>query len=142
MKYPRNIDPPVTDFERLTSYCAFMLADQVVWEAEVYFHQPMPPLLAERLAQRAERVLKNHSRCRRWFRGSCGCYYIKSFLRHWLSSALAKERPELFRQLPSSFKWRVPVPLEPLNQPKQIRRTVKVPRKSSAFAHGCELLVA
>src|SRR5216110_2169994 len=110
MKYPKNIDPPVTRFEEQTTYCALMVADQVVWEAEVYFQEPLPRLLAEKIALRGERVLAARPETVRLFRN---WYSLKAFMRHWLASALAVQNPSLYRRLPDDFKIGRPLPLEP-----------------------------
>jgi hypothetical protein len=77
--------------------------------------------------------------------------FILMFMRHWLAGSLssvaaycegwmlAKERPVLFRDLPESFKVGHPLPLQPLSQPKTIRRTSSLSRPARRFVHGCEL---
>jgi hypothetical protein len=111
MKSRRREYLPVGRFERATSYCPLMVADHIVWEAELYFRQALPARFARQLALRAERVLANNDRMRRKFAGKNGHAYLTSFLRHWLTSLLAKERPSLYERLPDSFKIGHPLPL-------------------------------
>ena len=136
MKYPKSIYPPVTRFEEQTTYCAIMVADLVVREAEVYFRQSLPPSFAEKIAERAEQIVAARKETVRLFRN---WHSLQAFMRHWLASLLASERPSLFRRLPEDFKIGRPLPLELAPAPpRKIRtKTGRMPR----IVHGWELLL-
>jgi hypothetical protein len=168
----RKIYPPVTDFERQTSYCPLYLAWRILDEARDYFRTPIPEAFADQLAHRAEAVFARHPFMQRQFKSASGRAAILMFMRHWLAGVLAKERPALFRDLPESFKVGHPLPQKqtggtaapPYHKPKTVgltcrsapilgthsnaslpkinRRTSNVSRPVSRFVHGCELLPA
>jgi len=109
MKNPKNVDPPMTAFERLTTCHALTAADVVTWELEAYLREPLPPLFAERLAERAEGIaLARPRELARWFGNR---QRVRAFMRHWAAAALAKEEPALYRKLPDDFKAGRPLPL-------------------------------
>src|ERR1017187_901553 len=95
---------PVREFERATSYCPLYLAWRILDEARDYFRTPIPEAFADKLARRAEAVFAHHPSMQRQFKSASGRAAILMFMRHWLASVLAKERPTLFRELPESFK--------------------------------------
>ena len=131
----RKIYPPVTDFERATSYCPLYLAWRILDEARDYFRTSWVPSpgsatlshqmgegLANKLARRAEAVFARHPFMQRQFKSASGRAAILMFMRHWLAGSLssvaahsegrmlAKERLALFRDLPESFKVGHPLP--------------------------------
>jgi hypothetical protein len=105
--------------------------------------------LADKLAQRAEMVFANHPFWQRRFQSAAGREHLLAVMRHWLAGVLAQEQPALFRDLPDSYKVGVPLPPQPLSQPKKIRKKHLAPAISPRregrkphFVHGCELLAA
>lgn len=148
MKYPENIYPPVTRFERRTSHCPVFVALLILDEVRNYFWTDLPENLADELAARAEVVFARNARWRKKFQGRHGREYLDMFMRHWLSSALFKRKSPLYRQLPESFKMGQQLPITPLarklaqSRVKTIRRKSSMSRRGSRFVHGCELLAA
>jgi hypothetical protein len=98
--------------------------------------------LADKLAQRAEMVFANHPFWQRKFQSAAGREHLLAVMRHWLAGVLAQEQPALFRALPDSYKVGAPLPPQPLNRPKKIRKRNPPARPFKHFVHGCELLAA
>jgi hypothetical protein len=159
---------PVTPFERQTSHCPLYIAWLVLDEARDYFRSNLVPTrkkhlirpadtfspsdaekggllgegLADKLAQRAERVFANHPFWQRKFQSAAGREHLLSGMRHWLAGVLAKEQPALFRALPDSYKVGASLPPQSLSRPKKIRQRNHPARPFKHFVHGCELLAA
>ncbi|MCU0785389.1 MAG: hypothetical protein MUF81_15315 [Verrucomicrobia bacterium] len=107
---PETKYSPVGPFEIATSFCPLNVADVIVHEVSCSFRVRLPDRLADELAGRAERVFAHQPLWRRRIQGRNGYGWLKCFMRHWLASALAAERPSLFRELPDSFKIGHPLP--------------------------------
>jgi hypothetical protein len=151
MKYPKNICPPVTRFERQTGCCPLIMATMIVDQLRNHFWTELPDDLADEVATKAEIVFAGNARWRRRFKGRHGREYLLMLLRHWLSSALFKRKSPLFCELPGDFKMGKPLPLQPhpwpggqkhsLHRIRQTnRRKSPSSRAATHFAHGCELL--
>jgi hypothetical protein len=162
---------PVTPFERQTSHCPLYVAWVVLDEARDYFRTNWVPSpgsatlshlmsegLADKLAQRAERVFANQPFWQRKFQSAAGREHLLSGMRHWLAGVLAKEQPALFRDLPDSYKVGAPLPEKARSSGREsapssqsrftsaatVSRAGSRGRSSnhptSHFVHGCELL--
>jgi hypothetical protein len=127
----QKIYAPVTDFERVTSYCPLYLAWRILDGARDYFRTPIPEAFADKLAHRAEAVFARHPSWSRkatprdgqlQFQSQRQREFILMFMRHWLAGSLssiaahcegrmlAREHPAPFRDLPESFKVGQPLP--------------------------------
>jgi hypothetical protein len=150
----RKICSPVTDFERVTSYCPLYLAWRIVDEARDYFRTPIPETFADKLARRAEAVFAHQPFWQRKYQSARGREYILMSMRHWLAGVLARERPALFRALPESFKIGLELPKTPRSSGREsapfnqsrFTSAATVSRNGRRnlrprFVHGCELLM-
>jgi hypothetical protein len=155
---PEKKYPPVGPFEKATSYCPLYIADIIVHEVSCYFRVRLPDRLADALAERAARVFAHQPLWRKRIQGRNGYGWLKGFMRHWLASALATERPALSRALPDSSKTGRPLPethqpVAAVHDRRMAGKELKVRRSPSAattvlrrhqsvshFVHGCELL--
>ena len=140
-----QIHAGVTDFERKTSYCPLYVAVMVLDEASLYFRVRLPDSLADTLAERVARVFAHQPLWRKRIQGRNGHGWLKCFMRHWLASALAAERPAVFRALPDSFKIGQPLPARSLTRLRHPlssdgRGATKRGNQRPRFVHGCELL--
>jgi hypothetical protein len=157
MKYPENIYPPVTEFERRTGECPLFVALFILDEVRNYFWTDLPEDLADEVAQKAEIVFAGNTRWREKFQGRRGRAYLEMFMRHWLAAALFKRRSPLFRELPDSFKNGKQLPVISLFRQKEMgeaktesrclaksrsrrkSRAAANSRPSSRFVHGTQV---
>jgi len=148
MKYPENIHPPVTEFERKTGSCPLILATLMLDQLKNYFWAELAEDLADELAQKAEIVFAGNPRWRKKFQGRRGHDWLEMFMRHWLAAELFKRKSPLFRELPDDFK--IGKPLPDISLPRQLEKSSsKKNRKKSVkslplkhYVHGYELLAA
>jgi hypothetical protein len=87
-----------------------LVTDGIMAETEDYFRARLPRHVGKQIARRAEHVFTVNDFWRRKFAGNRGRAYLSSFLRHWLASSLAREKPALFRQLPDGCRVGEPLP--------------------------------
>ena len=86
----------------------WLIADSVLGEAALFLHTDLPDEWADWLDARAERVFARHGQFHRLISseangGNMGRDNLYKFMRHWLASRLARERPALFRRLPPGY---------------------------------------
>ena len=94
--------------ERATHLMPWLIADSVLGEAARFLDTDLPPEWADWLDARAERVFARRGQFHRLISsnasgGNAGRDQLYNFMRHWLASRLARERPELYRRLPWSY---------------------------------------
>ena len=99
--------------EKATGIWPLCIAGIVKDELEHYFWVTLPEHVCDQLADRAERAFAHDVRFQRKLKGPYGPDLLRSFMRHWLSSLLYKERRDLFKLLPDSFKMGHRLPHEP-----------------------------
>jgi hypothetical protein len=107
-----------------------------VREVEVYFQQSLPPSFAEKIAERDEQVVAARKETVRLL---SDWHLLKAFMRHWLASTLANERPSLYRRLPDDFKVGRPLPVKP--EPASPNQSRSKAIRAVPFVHGLELLL-
>ena len=107
--------------ERKTQLMPWLVADSVVGEACRWLDTELPPEWADWLDARAERCFARRRQFHRLISArNAGLDYLYKFMRHWLASRLARERPQLYRRLP--FTYSLGVELDPRN--KALERAV------------------
>ncbi len=94
--------------ERHTELMPWLIADSVLGKAARWLHTDLPPEWAEWLDARAGRCFARHRQFHRLISangnsGNAGRDQLYKFMRHWLASRLARERPALFRRLPRCY---------------------------------------
>ena len=94
--------------ERETQLMPWLIADSVLGEAGRFLETELPPEWADWLDARAERVFARRGQFHRLISsegngGNAGRDQLYKYMRHWLASRLARERPALFRRLPRSY---------------------------------------
>lgn len=94
--------------ERRTELMPWLIADSILGEAGRWLHTELPPEWADWLDARAERCFARQGQFHRLISargagGNAGRDNLCKFMRHWLASRLARERPALFRRLPSGY---------------------------------------
>ena len=94
--------------ERETQLMPWLIADSVLGESARFLDTDLPPAWADWLDARAERVFARHGQFHRLISpeangGNAGRDHLCKFMRHWLASRLARERPALFRRLPRGY---------------------------------------
>jgi hypothetical protein len=136
-KEPEREFFPVGNFERQTSYCPTVVAWTVLDEARDYLRKPIPESYADKLAERAERVLAGNPVWRRKYKSRRGRDCLLMTMRHWLAGILNNEQPALFSELPDSYKMGHPLPQR---QFAQAETNENKPVAAQAFVHGCEHL--
>jgi len=149
MKYPEDIQPLVTRFERETGCCPLIMACRTLDQLKNYFWTELPDDLAEEVAAKAEIVFAGNERMRRRFKGRRGREWLIAFMQHWMSAALFKRNRRLALLLPGEFTFGgkplpiIPLPLQ-LQQaaPKKTRRKRAPSRPLQHFVHSWELLAA
>jgi hypothetical protein len=102
---PMNRDRVHSGIQRDTPLVPRAAAEQIVEETSRLVGKTLPPQWAGLLAQRAEVTYANGLRFRRRIqsRGDEGRDWLWAFMRHWVSALILKQRPELFRKLPSGY---------------------------------------
>ena len=107
--------------ERKTQLMPWLIADSVLGEACCWLNTELPPEWADWLDARAERCFARRRQFHRLISArNAGRDNLCKFMRHWLASRLARERPELFRRLP--FTYSLGVELDP--KTKELERAV------------------
>jgi energy-coupling factor transporter ATP-binding protein EcfA2 len=81
------------------------VAESICDEAGRYLGVCIPRKRAHWLTEKAEVCFQRNPRFRKQIRsaGNSGMGYLRMYMRHWLASILALERPDLYRALPDSF---------------------------------------
>jgi len=149
MKYPENIQPPVTRFERETGCCPLNMACLMLDWLKNYCREELPEDLADEVAQKAGIVFAGNTLMRRRFKGRCGREWLIAFMQHWMSAALFKRNRRLALLVPGEVTFGgKPLPIISLprqlqqSAPKRIRRKRAPSRPLRHFVHGWELLAA
>jgi len=81
----------------------WVVAESVCEEAGRYLGVAVPRRRALWLAAKAEACFQGNDRFRRRMRGAAPVEWLRAFMRHWLSSLLKLEQPDLWRALPDSY---------------------------------------
>lgn len=110
--------PAEARFAAETALLPWLVAEAVCGEAARALESEVPRSFAPRLAARAVRLYAVNPPFARRLRtpGNVGREWLRTFLRHWLASRLARQYPALFHRLPSSFcvGWPLPPHTPPL----------------------------
>ena len=99
---------PASAVERATDLVPLWVAESVVQEAAAWLRAELPETWAAALAAKAERSFAGHRQfhrliCAHGAQGNAGRDQLYKFMRHWLASRLARERPALYRRLPAAY---------------------------------------
>ena len=99
---------PDSRMEKATEIVPLWVAESVLNEAAAWLRTTLPEEWPAALAAKAERSFARHRQfhrlvCARGNSGNAGRDNLYKFMRHWLASRLAGERPALYRRLPSSY---------------------------------------
>ena len=94
--------------EEATEIVPLWVAESIVNEADAWLRTALPPEWPATFAAKAERCFAGH---RQFYRllsarganGNAGRDNLRRFMRHWLASRLARERPALYRRLPAGY---------------------------------------
>ncbi len=90
---------------------AELIADSVCWEVSQFLRVKMPEDRYVRwLSAKAEVCFQGNEAFRRKMKGTRCREWLHAFMRHWLSSLLKCERPDLFECLPPRFSVGEPLP--------------------------------
>ena len=106
---------PKSAIERATDIVPLWVAESMVQEVSVWLDADLPEDWPAALAAKAERCFARHGQfhrliCARGNGGNAGRDTLFKFMRHWLASRLARERPVLYRRLPQSYSLGAPLP--------------------------------
>jgi hypothetical protein len=87
------------------AFLPWAVAESICDEAGRYLGVCIPRKRAHWLTEKAEVCFQRNPRFRKQIRsaGNSGMGYLRMYMRHWLASILALERPDLYRALPDSF---------------------------------------
>ena len=105
---------PESRIERATEIVPLWVAEGILNEAEAWLRTTLPAEWPAALAAKAERCFAGHRQFYRLIsargnRGNAGIAKLRQFMRHWLASRLARERPELYRRLPPAYSLGLPL---------------------------------
>jgi hypothetical protein len=90
---------------------AELTADDICWEVSRFLRTPLPrDRYAQWLAAKADLCLQGNALFRRKMMGPKCREWLRAFTRHWLTSLLYVERPDLWACLPESFDMGTPLP--------------------------------
>lgn len=94
--------------EAATDIVPLWVAESMVQEVSVWLDADLPEDWPAALAAKAERCFARHRQFHRLVSargngGNAGRDNLFKFMRHWLASRLARERPALYRRLPWSY---------------------------------------
>lgn len=83
---------------------AEVIADKVVWEVSLFLRVKVPrDRYGDALKDRAYRCFRGDKQFRGLMLGPSCREHLASFMRHWMSGLLHRERPDLWVCLPTSF---------------------------------------
>lgn len=108
------------------------VAESVCREAGVYLGVAIPRSRARWLAAKAEICFQRNASFQKKMlgRGDAPIGWLRTFMRHWLSSILKLERPDLWSRLPDSFSMGHRLPMGKAES--RLRSVYKARRWSSA----------
>jgi len=91
------------------------IAEGVCEEACVWLRQPLPRTWAKSLVTHANEAYAHNARFRRRVRNpaNAGRDWLWAFMRHWLAALIRRNRPDLYRRLPSTCAVGLPLPIGP-----------------------------
>lgn len=97
--------------EQDTELMPWLIADSVFHEASCYLETVLPVDWSDWLDQRAEGCYRKHKQFRTLVRGrgNRGRDTLYRYFRHWLASRLHREKHRLYRCLPHSYSFGLPL---------------------------------